>query len=934
MIKKLATLAIFLFGALAGSAQMAEQLPLSPDVKHGTLPNGMQYFIKHNAEPKERANFYIAQKVGSTLETPEQLGLAHFLEHMAFNGTKHYPGKAMLNYLQTKGIRFGADINAYTDFDETVYNIDNVPTTDKALMDSVLLVLHDWSCEISLETDEINAERGVIEEEWRSRNNAMSRLVEYILPKIYQEYNYQQTPIGKMEVVRNFKPEVLRDYYRKWYRPDQQGIVIVGDFDASEMEKKVIELFSPIVMPENAPARTYPTVSDNKEPIFVFFDDPEFRYPRVDLAFKSEKTPWEMRNTTMGLLQDHVLTALISQLINNRLDEFSQKPECKYAFAGVRFDNFWISKTKDAFNVVVVGKTEIKDAFNQAMGIIARACKTGFTDSELERVTSEMLAAYEKTFNEKDKTANELWAKELIRFFVDNNAAPGIEYEYNLVKQVLPNLPVQALNQAAASLLTPENQVLIVSQPKNDSFTPVAQEEMIPILENTINADYEAYVDEVITDPLLTESPKPGKIKSIKDGAYDTKEIMLSNGVKVVVKQTDFKADEIRVNVFRKGGKASYAPSQAANVLLIDNAFEDSKLGNFNKQTLKKYLAGKHVSLSYAIGNLTDCFTGSTTVKDLPTLMELLYASFTALGADQEAYNASIEQALALYGNEDKNAELVFAKHLLNASYGNNPMFQMPNTTLFKTADYNEMLQMIKQSTANAAEFTFMFVGNVDLDALKPLLENFVASLPAKKVKNAPVKKLSSIEMANGQIIDDFKFKMNTPVCQVYDIFHGENLPVNVENTVKVNLIGQLLRTVFTNTLREEMGGTYSPFATSSLSSSTGEWSVSYNFKTNDEMLGKMQERAYAEFEKLLNDGASEVEFNKVKEASIKQFEIKERSNGYWMTNLTSIALGTNLVEGYRAALDNLNLADFNDFMKHIYDGKNRVQVIMIGEKE
>ena len=307
--------------AVAALAQTPTPIPLSKEVRHGQLPNGLNYYILHNEEPKERVNFYIAQKVGSTLETPEQLGLAHFLEHMAFNGTAHYPGKNMLNYLQSKGIRFGADINAYTSFDETVYNINNVPSTDKALMDSVLLVLSDWSGSILLEEDEINAERGVIEEEWRARNNAQSRMIESILPQIYKEYQYQQTPIGKMEIVRNFPPKAIRDYYHKWYRPDQQGIVIVGDMDAEEMEKKVVELFSKIPMPENAAERVYPTVSDNEAPIFAQFADKEYPYTMMMVSFKSDKIPFEYRNTDMAFVQESVLFPLISKMINNRLNE-------------------------------------------------------------------------------------------------------------------------------------------------------------------------------------------------------------------------------------------------------------------------------------------------------------------------------------------------------------------------------------------------------------------------------------------------------------------------------------------------------------------------------------------------------------------------------------------------------------------------------------
>ncbi|MDE6812104.1 MAG: insulinase family protein, partial [Muribaculaceae bacterium] len=352
MKRLLSILMLFLALTVGVSAQAPGQpemqlhpLPVMPGVRQGVLPNGLTYYVMHNEEPKNRANFYIAQKVGSTLETPDQLGLAHFLEHMAFNGTKTYPGKDLLNYLQSKGIRFGADINAYTSFDETVYNIDNVPCNDQALMDSVLLALRDWSCNILLEEAEIEAERGVIHEEWRSRNDANTRMFTNILPQLYEEYQYEQMPIGKMEVVMNFKPQTLRDYYHKWYRPDQQGIIVVGDFDAAEMEKKIVNLFSPIPMPSDAAPRTYAQVSDNIDPLYVTFEDPELQYGMVMVNFKFDPTPVEYRNTIEIYLQDQVLTSVVSQLLNNRLSEYAQNPDCRYVQAGCYFGNYYVSNT-------------------------------------------------------------------------------------------------------------------------------------------------------------------------------------------------------------------------------------------------------------------------------------------------------------------------------------------------------------------------------------------------------------------------------------------------------------------------------------------------------------------------------------------------------------------------------------------------------------
>lgn len=929
MIRKLMSIAMVFLGVVCAFSQQPQlsPMPLNPNVKHGVLPNGLSYYILHNEEPKERANFYIAQKVGSTLETPEQLGLAHFLEHMAFNGTKNYPGKKMLNYLQSKGIRFGADINAYTSFDETVYNIDNIPTTDVALMDSVLLVLHDWSCDLLLDEDEINAERGVIEEEWRGRNDAQFRMLTYVLPRIYDEYQYEQTPIGKMEVVKNFPPQDLRDYYHKWYRPDQQGIVIVGDFDAVEMEKKVIAMFSPIPMPENAAPREYPVVSDNETPKYVYFSDPELRTGMAMISFKYDKTPFELRNTIEMYLQDGVITRIVSSMINNRLEEYSQKKDCKYAYAGVRFDDFWVSKTKGTFDVTVIPKDDVEGAISDAMSIVARACKTGFTDSEYSRVKDELISNYEKAYNERNKTKTSSLAKELIRHFVDNEPDPGIETEYQLVQMVLPSIPVQALNEICKELLTPTNQVVVVSLPDNGQ-EPFAEEVAIAAVNNPINAEYEAYVDEVITEPLIAKLPKAGKVKSVNPGEFETQIITLSNGVKVVVKPTDFASDQVLLTAFRKGGRQVYPESQAANLKLISAAVENSKVGPFDVNMLRKYLAGKQVSLSFDVKNTVDEIEGMSTVKDLPTMMELIYAYFTSMSADADSYEAWVAQQRPLLATQDKQPMKIFSDAVTKTTTGGNKMYSGITTATLDEANYPEMLALAQKSLSNAADYTFIFTGNVDVETLKPLLEQYIASLPSGKVKVQEV--INPVKMAEGVVVNMFKQPMQTPSSLVYIIQNG-TIDVNIDNDVRIDLLGDIIGNIYTETLREEEGGTYSPMGAGQLNPNTGRWSLITFFQTNAEMQGKLIERSKAELGKVLENGANEEQFSKVREAALKQYEIKVKTNDYWNTNLYNYERGFDFISGHRAAIEGLTLDSFNEWVKSLYNGKNLIEVVMEG---
>lgn len=933
-MKRLTSLAtLLLLIVVCAFAQQPTPLALNPAVKSGKLPNGLTYYIMHNEKPKDRANFYIAQKVGSALENEDQLGLAHFLEHMAFNGITHYPGKDMLNYLQSKGIRFGSDINAYTAFDQTVYNINNVITTDIPLMDSVLLVIRDWCDGILLEEDEIDAERGVINEEWRTRNDAGTRMYTAILPQIFEEYQYQQMPIGKMDIVMNFKPEVLRAYYKKWYRPDLQGIVIVGDFDVDEMEAKVKKLFSTVVMPENAAPREYVAISDNEKPIYVHFEDAELGSPLVMTFFKSDKTPWEFRNTVEGYMGDEIVQNIITKMINDRLSEYRNNPECPYISADVFIDDFLVAATKDAFTVQVQPKDDILTAYKSAMSIIARACKAGFTQSELERANAWLVNKMEKQFNEKEKTVNEEYGRKLISHFIENVATPGIEVELNLVKQLTAMLPVELYNQMAQGILTAENQVIVVSQPLNEKTKVLEEVEVIEALESTLNAPYEAYVDEVITEPLIATLQAPGSIVSTNDNAVmGTKEFTLSNGAKVILKTTDFKADEIQMQAFRKGGKQAYSKDQAADVNVMDLAVKLAKLGNFDVNTMKKYLAGKTVSVGYSTNNYTDVIEGSSSVKDFATMMEVVYAYFTELNPDEATYNARIEQIKPALEAQAQLPVMVFNKSLTNTVYGNNPLMSPLDVATLEAANYSNMIDMAKKNLSNAADFTFIFVGNVDEATLRPLLEQYIASLPSTG-KPSDYKVMSDNSPVRGIVDNNFDYPMQSPATFVFSLYSGNNVEANVKNSIMVDLMGDVLDMIYIETLREEEGGTYGASVSASYNFNTNLWQLKNFYQTAEEKLARLQDRAKKELDNLLNNGAKADHFNKVKEAAIKQYEINSKTNGYWTDHIMSAERGFDSHTGYIEALQSLTLDEFNAFLKNVYDGKNKIEVIMVGKQ-
>lgn len=926
-MKRLLTLALTLICVLLANAQ--QPLPLNPEVRHGVLPNGLTYYILHNTEPRNRANFYIAQKVGSALETPEQYGLAHFLEHMAFNGTRHYPGDSMLRYLESKGIRFGADVNAYTDYEETVYNIDNVPTDNTVLMDSVLLALRDWSCDFLLEDAEIDAERKVIQEEWRMRNDPSFRFRSAMAPKIFAEPQYQQTPIGTMEVVMNFPYKVLRDYYHKWYRPDQQGIIVVGDFNADDMERKVVEMFSDIPMPENAAPREYVRVSDNEQPLFFAFEDPEMKNARVDFQIKFDKIPMEYQNTDVAFVNS-MMQDIIADMINTRLYEHTLDADCRYANAGVYFADMYPSKTKGVFNVAVIAKDDVLAGFEDAFQIAVRACRTGFTQSELDRAVDNLKSRYDTRFNERNNTNTAILAKELINAFKDNVPAMGIEPERDFFNNVVARIPLEAYNQAVSKVLTPNNQIILIQQQRKDGKPLPSEQETLTIVNDVLGRRYEAYGDETIIEPLIAQLPAKGKIVKTAEGKFGTTEFVLSNGVKVIVKPTDYKDDEILFQAFRKGGKAAYAVDDAADVKMLGDVFGLSDFGALDNKAITRYLTGKNVQLGYNVGNFTDYFEGSSSVKDLSTLFELIYTSFTNMNPNEENYNNSIARTIPQLEAAESSPEFIFDRHKNNALYADNPMAATITADVLKRADYKRMFHLYKESVANPADYTMLFTGNVDIEALKPLLEQYVASLSSSKKIDRKV--VASVNTADGEVIDNFTTEMAVPADWLYGFYSGTNVDNTIQNQVKTSLVGDIVKILYTEILREKEGGVYTPMVFSDYDINNGKWNLVYFLQTNGEQSARMLQLADEIFVNLLNKGATADQFNRVKGALLSQYENNVRTNSYWHNSIRLYELlGKDLITEHRSAIEDLNLEDFNAFMRHLYDGKNRIQVNMHG---
>ena len=550
MMKKSLTLALLLLTVVMAQAQMNMTVPMDTAVRMGKLDNGLTYYIRHNGWPEHRANFYIAQKVGSLQENESQRGLAHFLEHMCFNGTEHFPDNGLIRYLETLGVRFGADLNAYTSIDQTVYNIDNVPTARQSALDSCMLILYDWANALTLAPKEIDKERGVIHEEWRLRSSASQRMFERALPALYPGSKYgQRMPIGLMSVIDNFKYQELRDYYEKWYNPENQGIIVVGDVDVAHTEALIKKLFSGIQASPEAGKVTEEPVPDNAKPIVVIDKDKEQNSNVVQVKFKHDATPDSLRSTLMYMISREA-QALGEAMLATRYNEAVQKADCPYVAASGNDGNYIFAKTKDAFTIGIIPKEgQTEAALTAALVEARRVAEFGFTASEFDRARKDALSMLEKQYTNRDKRTNTQLFNQILGNFLNNDCLPSIDFSYAVMKQVLPTLNVDMINAMFKEYITmnDSNMVIMNFNVEKEGAAYPTQESLLAAVEAARKAEVTAYVDNVKNEPLIQKLPKAGKIKKeTENKTLGFKELTLSNGIKVVLKKTDYKKDEVR----------------------------------------------------------------------------------------------------------------------------------------------------------------------------------------------------------------------------------------------------------------------------------------------------------------------------------------------------------------------------------------------------
>ncbi len=936
MKKLFATLAMVLtLGSCALVAQQVQPLPMDPNVRYGKLPNGLTYYIRHNNLPEHHAEFFIAQKVGSVLEEESQRGLAHFLEHMAFNGTKNYPEKGLLEYLQRHGVKFGTNVNAYTSIDETVYNISDVPI-DEALhpgiVDSCLLILHDWSGYLTLDGDEIDKERGVIHEEWRTRNSAALRMYDVLLPKLLPGNRYaERMPIGLMSVVDNFSYDELRNYYHKWYRPDLQGIFVVGDVDVDAVEQKIQTLWSDIHTPENAAERIYYTVEDNVEPLVAVASDPEQAYNLLSVMYKTDPLPDNFKLSQVGYMTN-IIENIISSALNQRLSELTEKADAPFLQAGADFGKFLVCKTKECFEVdIIFRENEWQKGLNAAMGVVLSAAKYGFTESEIERVKADIMSGMENAYNERDKRKNRPIVAEIQRHFLSAEPMPGIEMEWQMVQQLFPMLSAQMINQVIGQVVTPTNVALMVMGQQKEGNVLPTEEQLLAAYKESVNQEVTAYEEALSGIELLPNVPaKTGKVVKEEAGDWESTVWTLSNGVTVVYKQTDFKKDQVLMSAYSKGG--TRLDLSLPNI--VRQTEEDlatvGGVGQFSNTDLPKVLAGKNASLSLSIDARSESLSGSAAPKDLRTLFELVYLNMTDLRYDEEAYQAWFNRQKTQLEMIQDNPQKIMSDSLQYTLYPGLPDMVPTQLADLALLDYKKGYELGKQRFANAADFTFYFVGNIDVDSLRDMSEQYLAALPASEVRE---QRPAAVLPVPGSRENRFELPMQQAKTSVYDLFYVYDTPYTLKNGLTANMLGQSVSIIFTETIREEEGAVYSPHAQASMDSSTGLLTLLYLFDTGADKRENAEIVAYREIQKIASEGVREDVFQKVHDYMAKSHQEQVKENSYWLSNLQmKREFGINTVDNWEEIFNSITADDVKALLNRFLSPEaTRIQFVANG---
>ncbi len=911
---------------------MAKLIPTDENVKIGTLSNGMKYYIRKNAMPANRVELRLVVNAGSILEDDDQQGLAHFTEHMAFNGTTNFKKNDLIDNLEKMGVRFGADLNAYTSFDETVYMLP-IPTDSTGYVDKGLMILKDWASGISFEDEEIDKERGVVIEEWRRRKGANERMRTQYWQTLLKDSQYaKRLPIGKKEILENFKYQTIRNFYKKWYRPDLMAIVAVGDIDVAEMESKIKETFESIPASKNGFLRPQFRIPFNKEPLAKVVSDKEAINTQLMLFYKFPK-----KNVlNYSDLRVRYTQELISTMLNARFGEIQKqaKPPFLYAYG---FYSEMTGRNLDAFQIYAgLREDDIENGIEIVTEEIERMKVFGFTESELERAKKQVSKRYEKAYKEDGKTESKRVVMKYVYNYLKNNPIPSAKFEYEFLQKALPLINLSFINKTAKNWITSENRVAILTSIEKETIKLPTEKELLAIWDNTSRKEIKPYQEKEIASSLIEKSkiPKKGSIKNeIKNEKMGYTELTLSNGAKVILKKTDFKNDEILVSAYSMGGHSLYEDKDYVAISNISAIISQSGIGKLSGSDMTKFMTGKTVRISPYISEYSEGFRGNTSPDDLETALQLMHLYFTNPRQDKDAVASFVATRKGFYQNLASNPNYYFFDQYSKLMANGSIRSGFPKVEELEKIDWQAAYKMYNERFANAADFTFFFVGNFDIEKMKSLLETYIATLPSTQ-KTESFKDLG-IRSPKGMVEKIYK-KGSEPQSNVRLAFAGEMKKYDTKDEVALNALAGLLRFKLIEKLREEKGGVYSAGAYTNVDKyPVPNYSVMITFPCAPENVDDLIAASIEEVDKLRNGDIDASDLEKFKEAEKRKNEVQQTQNKYWLSTLKGIYYYKETpesIEKNKSILKDLTVKDIKNAAKKYLDTKAYIKAVLLPE--
>ncbi len=915
------------------------QLPLDPEVRVGKLDNGMTYFIRHNEKPKGQASFYIYHDVGAIQEDDDQQGLAHFLEHMAFNGTKNLPGKAIIENLETIGVQFGNNLNAFTSWDCTQYMIMDLPVTEENV-DLALLILHDWSQFIALQPEEIDSERGVIMEELRTRDGASLRAQNDMIRNLFKGSLYEhRNLIGYLDGLKSFDHVALRNFYEKWYRPEYQALVIVGDIDVDSIEAKLKTLMADIpASPADAAQKVVHTVPATEEPIVSIFTDPEMTQSSVMMFARREALPKEYQNTVIGYSSDIIYT-LVSLMMNNRFEEISQQADAPFLGGGMSEGGIGICPTLESTMFSATAhEGRIDEAFRAMYTEMERMRRHGFTAGEFERAKQEMLRWAERQYTNRNDVSNAEYAQRYLDHYADGSPMMDAETEWQLDQMFIQSLTVDQVNEAYAQMVRPnENLVILARSPKKEGVAVPTEADLLAIKAEVEASEIAPYEDNTVIEPLIdpAKKMKGSKVKATAENeSLGYTEWTLKNGIKVVVRPSTLKADEVMISAVSKGGKSMLSDADYFHGDYLPMVMQQSGISKFSATDLAKQLSGKSAYASVNVGEYEHAINAGGSPKDMETILQLVYLNFTAPRFDQTDLDNLKKMYVPYFRNMESDPNYLMGKAFTETLYQNHPRRQMTSAAQIESLNLETLARVHSALYSYADDFRFVIAGNVDLNTLKPLVEKYLGSLPTSK-KEAYAVVDDGVRTATGEVTNDFRVSMQQPKVSVYLTYSGA-IEDNAKNRLILDLLTRALDSRYMVSIREEKGGTYGVHVQGGINKEPVEqYMAIIVFDTNEQLADELVDICYAEIEKIAAEGPLAEDVAKSKEFLQKNYANVLENNSGWMSAITRwYEERYNYKEEYLGILESITLEDIQAMAQKMLQDNNRTLVIMRPEAQ